>query len=252
MSGDLHPLAATGFAAAADAYERARPTYPREAVRWFTERTGLGAGTTIVDLAAGTGKLTRALVTTGATVIAVEPISEMRARLNDALPGVQALEGTAEAIPLPSASADCVAVGQAFHWFRAPEALDDIARVLRPGGWLALFWNTRDVTHPLQKAIDDVLSRSPRRAPLAREGQWRDSLEASSHFGRLEQHSVQNPLSLTREGLRDRIASTSFVAAMPEPEREALLARVMPLVDGSEEPFAFPYVTDVFLTRRLA
>lgn len=247
----LHPLAAA-FASAADAYDRARPTYAPEAIDWLAGETRLGRGRVVVDLAAGTGKLTRALVATGARVVAVEPVAEMRAKLVAALPEVEALDGTAEAMPLGAASADVVAVGQAFHWFRHEEALPEIARVLKSDGWLALLWNTRDARHPVQHGIEELLRAywAPD-TPLAREFAWRDELKASPLFGPVAKHDVPNPQVLTREGLRDRIASTSFVAAMGADEREALLGRVLELVKGLPEPFPFPYVTEVYLARRV-
>jgi ubiquinone/menaquinone biosynthesis C-methylase UbiE len=119
---ELHP-ATTGFSAAADAYERGRPGYPEEAMAWVAERLGLGPGRDVLDLAAGTGKLTRALVPFGARVIAVEPIDEMREHLFAALPDIEAFDGTAESIPLPEGSVDAVTCGQAFHWFRVEQAL---------------------------------------------------------------------------------------------------------------------------------
>jgi ubiquinone/menaquinone biosynthesis C-methylase UbiE len=125
--------AARGFEQAADAYERARPTYPQAAVAWLCERLAVRRGRRVLDLAAGTGKLTRSLVAAGADVVAVEPIAAMRERLP---PEVEALDGTAEAIPLPGASVDAVTVAQAFHWFDAEPALAEIHRVLRPGGTL--------------------------------------------------------------------------------------------------------------------
>jgi ubiquinone/menaquinone biosynthesis C-methylase UbiE len=248
--GGAHPLSA-GFAAVADAYERARPTYARPAIEWLAERTELGAGRVVVDLAAGTGKLTRALVETGARVVAVEPIAAMRAKLVEALPAVQALDGAAEAIPLADATADLVTVGQAFHWFRHEEALSEVARVLRPKGSLALLWNNRDLQDPLHRALEGLFAPYRARTPLAREFAWRDSLEASPLFGPVEHHATDNPHMLTRAGLRDRLVSTSFIAEMDGGEREALLARADALVPYSEEPFPFPYVTEVFLTRRV-
>jgi SAM-dependent methyltransferase len=131
---------ARSFGAAADAYERARPDYPEAAVDWL-----LPAGArTVLDLAAGTGKLTRALVARGLEVVAVEPLAEMRATLAAALPEVRALEGTAEAIPLPDASVDAIKVAQAWHWVDPERAAAEAARVLRPGGTLGLVWNRRD------------------------------------------------------------------------------------------------------------
>jgi SAM-dependent methyltransferase len=147
------------FELVADLYERARPEYPKEAVAWVASTLGLGTESTIVDLGAGTGKLTRALLAVGARVIAVEPGDAMRAELERALPEVEAVRGAAENIPLANGSVECVAVGQAFHWFRHDEALPELHRVLRPGGGLALLWNSRD-----RRTADPARDQRPDRA----------------------------------------------------------------------------------------
>lgn len=248
----VHPVAARGFAAAADAYERARPTYAAAAVEWLAQRTGLAPGVTAIDLGAGTGKLTRALVATGACVVAVEPIDGMRAKLREVLPEVEALDGTAEAIPVANGSADLVAAGQAFHWFDMEQALPEIHRVLRPDGRLGLLWNSRDLAHPLLGGIEALLDpHVPEN--LSRMGRmegWREAIAGSPLFGAYEHKTFDNPHRLTRDGLRDRLASTSFVAAMDEPAQSRLLDEAVALADGLEEPFDFPYVTDVFVFPR--
>ena len=129
----IHEAAARGFQQASEAYERGRPTYPPEAIARLVTALGIGPHSTVVDLAAGTGKLTRQLVPSGARLIAVEPVEAMRATFARVLPGVTILEGTAEALPLPDASAEALVVGQAFHWFDGPAALAEIHWVLRPG-----------------------------------------------------------------------------------------------------------------------
>src|SRR5262245_58367768 len=146
MNSELHEAAAHGFSSAAASYEEGRPTYPSAAGAMLARALHLGTRSLVLDLPAGPGRLTALLVGTGATVVAVEPVAEMRAVLEGALPGVRALPGTAEAIPLEAGSVDAVTVGQAFHWFRGDEALVEIHRVLRPGGGLALLWNDRDTT----------------------------------------------------------------------------------------------------------
>jgi SAM-dependent methyltransferase len=151
-------LAAPSFARSADAYERARPGYAPEAVAFLVERLGLGPGRVVVDLAAGTGKLARQLVPSGARVVAVEPLAEMRSLIPA---GIDVLDGTAEAIPLPDDFADAVTVAQAFHWFEAEAALREIERVLRPGGLLALVSNRREPS-----AFDDLLARHRAHPPL--------------------------------------------------------------------------------------
>ncbi len=163
----MNPVAAAGFSSAAGEYERARPSYPPEAVSWLAERTGLGPGRTVVDLAAGTGKLTRLLVGTGARVVAVEPLAEMRALI----PEGEVLDGTAEDLPLPAAAADVVTVAQALHWFDLDRALPEIHRVLRPDGWLVLVWNMRDLDDPVQGAVEDLLAPL-RQVAAAFPAQW--------------------------------------------------------------------------------
>jgi SAM-dependent methyltransferase len=204
----------------------------------------------VVDLAAGTGKLTQQLVPTAATVIAVEPLDEMRAKLEQALPDVGALSGTAESMPLPGASADAVTVGQAFHWFDVDAALAEIHRVLRPGGTLALIWNSRSVDDPLHEAIDELLAPYRQETPSERERRWRGEFERSPLFGPLEERTFPHVQRVDRQGLADRFASVSFIAALPEDERSELLEKLVALA-GDREVVDLPYNTDVFVATRV-
>jgi SAM-dependent methyltransferase len=242
----IHPSAAVGFARAADVYERARPSYPQEAIDWLVAQTGLGPGQTVVDLGAGTGKLTRLLIPTGARVIAVEPIAEMRAHIE----GCEVVDGAAEAIPLPDASADVVTVAQALHWFDQERALPEIHRVLRASGSLVLFWNMRDLDDPVQRGVEELLGTIRREVPGQIAGEWREPLERSDLFGpaRVGEFTIEQ--QFTTDDLCDRVASTSFVAALPAVDREELLVRVRALTHGLAEPFAFPYKTEVHLIPR--
>jgi SAM-dependent methyltransferase len=243
----IDPVAAAGFGSAAEVYERARPSYPAEAIDWLIERTGIGPGDTIVDLGAGTGKLTRLLVPSGARVLAVEPIAEMRALIDVG----EALDGTAEDIPLADGSAELVTVAQAFHWFELDRALPEIHRVLRPGGALALIWNVRDLDDPLQREVEELLAPLRGRLSAQREGKWRAPLSASLLFGDLEAAEFRHAQLFTAGDLEERVASTSFVAAMDEEERRPLLEQVRDLVADREEPFPFPYVTEVLVSPRM-
>ena len=244
----IDPVAAAGFGSAAEVYERARPSYPAEAIDWLLEQTGVRAGDTIVDLGAGTGKLTRLLVRSGARVVAVEPIAEMRALIDVGEP----IDGTAEEIPLPDSSAALVTVAQAFHWFDLDRALPEIHRVLRPGGHLALVWNMRDLDDPLQHGVEELLAPLRGRVVAAqREGRWRAPLAASPLFGEAETAEFRYEQIFTSADVQDRVASTSFVAAMSEAERQPLLEQVRALVGERDEPFPFPYVTEVLVIPRM-
>lgn len=247
----IDATAAAGFGAAADAYERARPSYPDAAVAWLAGRAGLAAGRTVVDVGAGTGKLTRLLLGTGARVLAVEPVAQMRAKLVAAAPGAEAIDATAEELPLPDGSADAVTVATALHWFDLDRALPELHRVLRPAGVLVLVWNMRDLTDPLQRRLEGLLGPL-RQVPYANDAAgWRTRLTASPLFGAEEQRRFPYVQQFRVSDHVDRVASTSFVAAMEPPEREALLAEVRGLAAGVAEPFPFPYVTEVdVLTRR--
>jgi SAM-dependent methyltransferase len=242
----IHELAAVGFAKAADVYERARPSYPPESVDWLVAQTGLGPGKTVVDLGAGTGKLTRLLVPSSARVVAVEPIAEMRAHIS----GAEVLDGTAESIPLPDASVDVVTVAQAFHWFDHERALPEIHRVLREDGALALFWNMRDLDDPLQRGVEDLLRPLRDHVPGQQLGAWRVPLERSSLFGPAAVGEFRYEQRFTTDDLCDRVASTSFVAAMAPVDRDELLVHVRALAHGLPEPFPFPYKTEVHLIPR--
>ena len=147
------PERAASFARVADAYERARPGYPADAVLWLAGETPCD----VVDLGAGTGKLTRSLAALGHHVVAVEPLAEMLDRLRAAVPGATAVVGSAESMPLPDASVDVVACAQAFHWFDPGPALAEMARVLRPGGRIALVWNVRDERVPWVDEMSDAM-----------------------------------------------------------------------------------------------
>src|SRR5437899_2848617 len=232
----VHPRAAVGFERAADAYERGRPDYPAEAVAWLRDRLELGPGRTVVDLAAGTGKLTRLLLPTGARVVAVEPVVAMRHTLARAVPAAEILDGTAEAMPLPDGPADAVTVAQAFHWFATAGALAEIHRVLRPGGGLALVWNRRDLDDPLQLALDTMIARHRGDVPTHRSGRWKSAFVASELFGPLEEHLVPHDQELDRSGLVDRVMSTSIMAALPDPESRQVVAVVGAPAVGDAQP----------------
>jgi SAM-dependent methyltransferase len=201
----------------------------------------------VLDLAAGTGKLTRQLPETGAEVVAVEPVDEMRALLEAAVPSALALRGTAEAIPLADGSVDAVTVAQAFHWFDRGAALAEIHRVLRPGGGLALVWNTRDLDDPLTAATEELLEPLRRAAEAGRPWDWPPQSRLFSSF---EERRFRHEQRVDRAGVLNRVASMSFVAALPDEERHALLERVRELAADRPEPIVIPYETEVYVADR--
>jgi SAM-dependent methyltransferase len=238
----IHDAAAVGFARGAEAYELGRPGYPAEAL----EALRLSPDLTVLDLAAGTGKLTRPLAASGARVIAVEPVAEMRAALP---PSVEALDGTAESIPLGDGSVDLVTVAQAFHWFDGDAALAEIHRVLRPGGRLALLWNRRVEDAPANLAFDAVVEPFRRGTPTHRGEGWRAAFERTALFGPLEEHVFATEQVFDADGLEARVASISFIAALPEAERAGVLAAARELAE--EGPVQVPYRTEVLVSERL-
>jgi len=238
-ASELHP-ATHGFELSADAYERGRPGYPAAAVDWLVERLGIGPGRSVLDLAAGTGKLTRLLVPTGAEVIAVEPIAEMRAKIA----GARVLDGRAEAIPLADASVDAVTVAQAFHWFRADDALREIHRVLRPGGGLALVSNVRDESNPLHAAVSELLAPLERDVPRGRRRDWADVIGAT------ETASFPHEQLVDEDGFVERFTSVSFVASAPAGARAGIEADLRALARTEGIPIRLPYVTELCVAYR--
>lgn len=247
MSELQHPDSRS-FEQVAALYERARPTYPPEAVAWIVEELDLEPGRTVLDLAAGTGKLTRQLVPAGAEVIAVEPGEAMLSELQRALPGVTAVVGGAEAIPLADASVDAITVGQGFHWFRFDEALAEMHRVLRAGSGVALLWNNRDQGDELQREVTKLMEPF---VPAGRATSYDSSryLLESPLFGPVEERNFRFAQLLDADGLVGRILSISFIAAAPDARRAELERQLREVADARGGTFEFPYTTSVYVSR---
>ena len=204
----------------------------------------------MLDLAAGTGKLTRQLVPVGAELIAVEPVPGMRRKLAEILPGVRTLEGTAEELPLEGGSVDAVFCAQAFHWFEADRALDEIHRVLRPHGGLALIWNVRDETVEWERRLSELFKRYAANAPRKHWGRWRGAFERTALFTPLEERRFSHHQEGDVDTMLARVASISFVSALADEERHEFLAEVRKLVGPVGSPLVMHYKTEVYWCRR--
>ncbi|MGH3137980.1 MAG: class I SAM-dependent methyltransferase [Gaiellaceae bacterium] len=233
----------TAFAEVTEAYERGRPGYPEDAVRWLVGVEPCD----VIDLGAGTGKLTRALIALGHRVTAVEPLVEMRTELEAAVPTVRALAGSAEGIPLPDASADVVTCGQAFHWFDHTIAIPEIARVLRPRGRLALVWNSRDDRDPWMARLSAIIGNETVGADDVY-----PPIDESGLFKPVETAELSFEQRLDREGLLDLVLSRSYCAKLPASEREPILEAVAELYDDTAGPegVTLAYVTECFRAER--
>ena len=211
---------AGSFDRGADAYRRARPSYPDDAVRWLAP----AEGSRVLDLAAGTGKLTERLHALGYRVVAVEPSDGMRTELSGAVPDVPVSAGTAESIPLPDASVDGVVVAQAWHWFDPVPASREIRRVLRPGGQLGVTWNVRDHRIGWVDELTEVLHRGDSLEP------FHGRPDLGEGFGPVEHATFSWSHRLAAADLRTLAASRSHTLTLPPADREALLAAVDHLV----------------------
>jgi SAM-dependent methyltransferase len=245
MPGDTYDAAqrrrqASSFGAAAAAYERGRPPYPAEAVDWLLPQ----GASRVLDLGAGTGKLTRQLRDRGLDVAAVEPSEGMREQLARAVPGAAVYAGSAEEIPLPDRSVDAVLVAQAWHWVDRGRAVPEAARVLVPGGRLGLVWNIRDEREDWVAELGRILHDPG-------DHQRGDRGIIGPPFGPVEHLDVEWTHRLSRDELIDLAASRSYVITMTDQERAAVLAGVAHLADRRLGPagvgeLALPYVTECY------
>ncbi|MBM0275476.1 class I SAM-dependent methyltransferase [Micromonospora tarensis] len=248
----------SSFGAAAAAYAEHRPDYAQAAVCWALD---VAPGSRVLDLGAGTGKLSASLRAAGLDVVAVEPDPAMLTELRRALPAVPALTGSAEAIPLPDASVDAVLAGNALHWFDMAVAGPEIARVLAPGGVLAGLWNVLDDRIDWVAELERV-SGSAAIGPRDTLGRWRtataDLLAPSAGlvagFGSPEQAEFPHAQRRTADSLVATLATRAGMLVMPDPDREAVLGRIRAFLgsrsETAEGEFALPMLTGVLRARR--
>ncbi|MDX3078046.1 class I SAM-dependent methyltransferase [Streptomyces sp. NPDC088354] len=254
----VHHAAGVGYQRAAGVYERSRPSYPMAALAELAEALALEAGRTVIDLGAGTGKFTRLLALTGAEVVAVEPVAEMRDRLAGLrLPKVRVTAGTAESTGLPDGCADVVVAAQSWHWFQEDEALAEVERLLRPGGSLALVWNTYDTSVPWVRDYQDIVFRlAPRDLPSPLDGGWRKAFADREGWSQVYERHWPNPYSTTVSDVVERMTSSSHIAVMDPAEQERVRAEVEAVLAGHDATrgrgaIEMPYTTDAYWVRRL-
>lgn len=246
---------ARSFDLVADAYDRARPSYPLEAAQWILEPPGPGTPgawtgkPTVLELGAGTGKLTERLVGLGCTTTASDPSESMLTRLGTRVPAARRVAGSAEQIPLGSRSVDVVVAAQSFHWFDPARALPEIARVLRPRGRLALVWNARDERVPWVRRLGRIIEGRPHQDddPVG-------AIDASGLFAAVERTTFRFWQPLTAELLSDLVVSRSVVALMSDRERQRVLHEVDALYaeyGRGSDGMLLPYITTVYRTEVL-
>ena len=232
---------AASFAAVAAEYERGRPGYPRAAIDWL-----LGAAPLeVLDLGAGTGKLTEAVLAAGHRVTAVEPLAQMRAILEQRLPAARVLDGRAEQLPLDDASVDAVVVGAAFHWFDQRAALAEVARVLRGPGVLGLLGNSFDTNTPWAASLRAILGPPA----IQRPRHWPERETLLERFETVEDEHFPHAQLVTAASLRDLALSRSSIAILPETERESVLCAIDRLWQESPELAGAAHVTLPWIAR---
>jgi SAM-dependent methyltransferase len=237
---------ARSFETVAADYERHRPEYPGEALRWAAEQLGLEPGARVLDVGAGTGKLTRGLVAIGLEVVAVEPGAPMLEQLRVAVPEAEAHEGSAESIPLPGADVDAAFAGQAFHWFDREQALPELHRVIRAGGGLALLWNWWDERDPLQHELGELIG-------FAGHEPYRDEeLPAEPWFREVGRTVVEAVWESSPDALVGYLSTASAFLVAESDEREETLRTVHDIASLYGERFGLPRLTYVFAFERIS
>ncbi|MFZ0830215.1 MAG: class I SAM-dependent methyltransferase [Thermoplasmata archaeon] len=252
----LEPSARVGFQRAAGRYERGRPEAPPEAIDALVQTLGISPRSTVLELGAGTGKLSRFLVPRAGRYMALEPVPAMRDHFRRILPTVPLLNGIAEMLPLHDATIDAVVAAQAFHWFDIPRAMNEMHRVLRPGGTVGLLWNVRDESVDWIHQETHIMDRYDDRGPRYHRGIWREAWNLTSGFEPLEKQSIPFVQQLDRDSALDRFTSISFIASLEGAryiEAEGALKGLLdthPQTAGRPE-IELPYQCEIYTSRSI-
>jgi SAM-dependent methyltransferase len=264
----MNPVASRGFQLGADSYEKGRPDYADDAVNYLFGELGISSSSTVVDLAAGTGKFTRHLVAkTHARVAAIEPVEGMRSKFREGLSATDLIGGLAEWIPLRDSCVDAVVVAQAFHWFDGHSALREIHRVLRSSGGLGLIWNVRDESVEWMSALGEIINEYWDAGGIPRywEGEWKrcfvqDEEEKKKNKGTdlftpLHHEEFRYVQRGGYQTMLNRFLSISYISTLPAEEQKVFLQRITDIFDSrgiisSDGTLEIPYRVDVFTCRR--
>jgi ubiquinone/menaquinone biosynthesis C-methylase UbiE len=249
MTQSLHPAAQQGFSSGAELYQQVRPSYPQQIVTWLKEQLHLSAQSHVIDLGSGTGKFIPYLQQVTSHIVAVEPIAEMLAQLQQRYPDIPTLQASSEQLPLAAESMDAVLCAQSFHWFATIESLNEIHQILKPNGQLGLVWNQRDIEVDWVKALADLLEPLEGDTPRFHHGTWKQVFDQQFLF-QLDQVKTYRHWHTGRveDVVSGRLLSTSFIAALPQAQQQQLKTQFEQIVasytgKSAQDEIAFPYVT---------
>ena len=247
----VHDHAAKGYQQSAAAYQRGRPDYSPLTAEWLRDDLGITSKSKVVDVGAGTGKFTQRLIAVCDHVSAVEPVAAMRDQFAQNHPVVPVIEGTSTDIPFDNSAVDVLICAQAFHWFANKQSLEEIRRVLKPGGKLGLIWNVRDETVDWVHELTKIVTPFEGDAPRYYKGDWKMVFPADG-FTRLQTRTIPHSHAGDPEDvIVRRFMSVSFIASQPENVRAQIEGQIRDLIAThpalrDRQEVSFPYRTECF------
>ena len=256
MTQSLHPAAKRGFSASAELYQQVRPDYPAEISQWLSETLALPADAHLLDLGCGTGKFIPYLRPLSTHINAIDPVPEMLAQLKLAHPDIHAIEGASQQLPLPDHSLNAVFCAQSFHWFADTATLQELARVLKPQGYLVLIWNQRDTRVDWVQALADCIAPLEGDTPRYHSGAWRQVFTQQTLFQPYAETTMaQQQHGCVEQVVSKRLLSTSFIAALPVQQQAHLKQQFEQIIQQytakrTEEMIDFPYITHIYVFKK--